>query len=117
MKTTGVLPEALAASISRFSRSETDAMAKSLRLVKVPDPSGASGEAGGSLDRDGAVPLLERGAVPAPFGHRLAPGQDRPPGGPAQRRGWVAVRRHPGEQPGQDGVGEVGRRRPRPAER
>jgi hypothetical protein len=30
MKTTGVLPEALAASISRFSRSEIDAMPNSL---------------------------------------------------------------------------------------
>jgi hypothetical protein len=29
MKTTGVLPEALAASISRFSRSEIDAMTNS----------------------------------------------------------------------------------------
>jgi hypothetical protein len=29
MKTTGVLPEALAASISRFSRSEIDAMPNS----------------------------------------------------------------------------------------
>jgi hypothetical protein len=29
MKTTGVLPEALAASISRFSRSETNAMTNS----------------------------------------------------------------------------------------
>jgi hypothetical protein len=30
MKTTGLLPEALAASISRFSRSEIDAMPNSL---------------------------------------------------------------------------------------
>jgi hypothetical protein len=41
MKTTGVLPEALVASISRFSRSETDAMPSSPRSGEShPDPIG-----------------------------------------------------------------------------
>jgi hypothetical protein len=35
MKTTGVLPEALAASISRFSRSEIDVMTNPSGRVKV----------------------------------------------------------------------------------
>jgi hypothetical protein len=38
MKTTGVLPEALAASISWFSRSEMDTMTNSLRPVEAADP-------------------------------------------------------------------------------
>jgi hypothetical protein len=39
MKTTGVLPEAFAASISRFSRSEIDAMPNSSRsVISIPDP-------------------------------------------------------------------------------
>src|SRR4051794_24884558 len=46
MKTIGVLPEALAASISRFSRSEIDAMANSFRSVEV---NGSPGAVGGAL--------------------------------------------------------------------
>jgi hypothetical protein len=40
MKTTGVLPEAFAASISRFSRSEIDAMPNSSpdAVISIPDP-------------------------------------------------------------------------------
>jgi hypothetical protein len=49
MKTTGVLPEALAASISRFSRSEIDAMPNSpFGQVKVTRPYLCDGVGNGS---------------------------------------------------------------------
>src|SRR3954453_20136387 len=62
MRTTGVLPEALAASISRFSRSETVAMThSSARVEGVPTVAKEPGRQG-SPARDGP-PLVRRGAL------------------------------------------------------